>query len=124
LQQIRLVMRRLLLDDVSASAHGDTGPYGKAADQMRQREIEVVVMGHTHQARHIGPDTKACYINTGTWADVVRVPTFLLQAGTDNELATFLQELRTQPHRQFEPAYATLRVEADGSVTEARLAKP
>jgi UDP-2,3-diacylglucosamine pyrophosphatase LpxH len=121
LQQIRLVMRRLLLGDVSASLHDDTGPYAKAAARMRTGQIEVVVMGHTHQARHIGSDMKAFYINTGTWADVVRVPGILLEQGTDTELTRFLQELRTQPRRQFQPAYADLRVEADGSVTEARL---
>jgi UDP-2,3-diacylglucosamine pyrophosphatase LpxH len=124
LKQIRLVMRRLLLDDVSADVHGETGQYGKAAEQMRLENIDVVVMGHTHQARHIGPGMKAYYINTGTWTDIVRVPRILLETGTDNELAKFLQELRTQPHRQFEPTYADLRVEANGSVREARLAKP
>ena len=36
--------------------------------------IEVVVMGHTHQARHIGPTERATYINIGTWTDIVRVP--------------------------------------------------
>lgn len=53
----------------------DAGAYGQAAKRMQANgAAEVVVMGHTHLARHHGPQDKASYINTGTWADLITVP--------------------------------------------------
>ena len=79
-------------------------------------------MGHTHLARHHGPPERAHYINTGTWADVVRVPAGVLEEGQGEPLVAFLQELRRGGLRSTPATYGDLRVEADGRVSAARLA--
>jgi UDP-2,3-diacylglucosamine pyrophosphatase LpxH len=124
LQQIRLVMRRLLLDDSWERWDGNTNQYGKAANRILDEsrgQIEVVIMGHTHLARHIGLEKRARYINTGTWADIIRVPPELLEVGTDAALEHFLEELRQGTNRLFLPTYAEIRLERDGTIREARL---
>ena len=124
LYKIRVAMRKLLLGDDSAREDGPTQQYGAAADRMRNGspgQIDVVVMGHTHLARHIGPADRASYINTGTWADVVRVPPATLADGADRELEGFLRDLKEDARPPPAPTYADLRVDADGAVSRARL---
>lgn len=124
LEKIRILMRRLLLDDNSSRWDAEPEQYGKAADRILEDakgSIEVVIMGHTHLARHIGPDVKASYINTGTWADVVRVPKDLLELGSDTQLEEFLRSLNEDSERDFVPTFADLRISSDGTVSEARL---
>jgi len=124
LHQIRLVMRRLLLDDRSSKWDGGTGACGKAAERMLEDSsgsFETVIMGHTHQPRHIGDSMKAHYINTGAWADVVRVPERLLADDADSELTQFLQQLRTEPGRTFLPCYADIGIAPNGAINHAFL---
>jgi len=126
LQQIRVVMRRLLLDDESARLDGETGPYGKAAErliELGKGRVQTVVMGHTHLAREIGPPGRASYINTGTWADVVRVPAPILEEGADRELEDFLRKLKSDIRPPPVPTYAELCIEPGGDVSLARLGK-
>jgi len=111
--------------DRSLELDGPTGPYGRAAERLRRSTgAQVVVMGHTHQARHIGPPERAEYINTGTWADLVRVPQDVL-AASDAGLAAlecWLRDLsRDRNVRVLQPSWAELRVEPNGAVTSARL---
>ncbi|HYV07223.1 MAG TPA: hypothetical protein VFB82_21690, partial [Blastocatellia bacterium] len=97
LEQIRVAMKRLLLDDKSDRLDGDTEQYGAAARRLIESskgEVELVVMGHTHLPRRVGPAGLATYINTGTWADVVRVPSEVLAEGEHKALQDFLRELR------------------------------
>lgn len=124
LEQIRVAMRRLLLSDKSAARDGDTERYGAAAKRMIDAShgaITTVVMGHTHLARHIGPAKCASYINTGTWADVIRVPADLLGEGRHRDLQAFLVSLRRGEGRTCPGTYADVRVEPDGRVSTARL---
>lgn len=126
LAQLRVAMRKLL-DGRHAALDGDTAQYGKAAERMRresQGAIQVVVMGHTHLARHIGDPTRATYINTGTWADIVRVPHAVLQDGANDELSAFLYRLLNDERSDMPPpTYGALRIEADGLVSKAVLAE-
>ena len=74
LQRLRAAMRGLVSQEVFR-LDADAGAYGQAAQRMlADGAAEVVVMGHTHLARHHGPPDKARYINTGTWADLITVP--------------------------------------------------
>lgn len=125
LEQIRVAMGRLLLDDDSARPDGDAAQYGKAARRLIDSsagEVETVVMGHTHLARRNGDAQRASYINTGTWADVVRVPADVLLPGAGRRLQDFLRELRHDRMRSCPATYADVRVEVDGAVTSALLA--
>ena len=124
LEQIRVAMRKLLLADASDRHDGDTEQYGAAARRMiesSKSEIEVVAMGHTHLARHIGPSERATYINTGTWADVIRVPATALEKGGEEELQGFLSGLYKGRYRHCPATYADIRVETNGRVSLARL---
>lgn len=124
LRQVRLLMRRLLLDDRSSRPDGPTGPFGEEAARILAENhgaVATVVMGHTHQARHVGPADRAGYLNTGTWADVIRVPAAVLADGADGALEEFLRDLWRDVRPETPATWADLRVEADGAVTRARL---
>lgn len=122
LDQIRAIMRRMLLDDRSDQDQGPTEQYGNAATRLISEsggELETVVMGHTHLARHVGQANCASYINSGTWADVIRIRPETLM---DNEaLQAFLRDLIADRVRSSPCTYADLRVEANGAVTRAKL---
>ncbi len=125
LELVQATLAEMTWSDRSLELDGPTGPYGRAAERLRQNTgAQVVVMGHTHQARHIGPPELAQYINTGTWADLVRVPQEAL-ATSDAGLAaleSWLRDLsRDRNVRVLQPSWAELRVEPTGEVTSARL---
>jgi UDP-2,3-diacylglucosamine pyrophosphatase LpxH len=125
LEQIRVAMKKLLLDDASARPDGDTEQYGAAARRLIEAgagEVELVVMGHTHLARHVGPPQRASYINSGTWADVVRVPAEVLRPDAGVALQDFLRELRRSGMRSCPATFADVRIEASGAVSSAALA--
>lgn len=124
IEQLRVAMRLLLLTDESDKLDGDTEQYGAAAKRMIETSkgtIETVVMGHTHLARHIGSADRASYINTGSWADVIRVPVEVLNDGNQHDLQSFLTGLRRGEGRHCLSTYADIRVEIDGRVSAARL---
>lgn len=112
-------------DDRTQLLDGPTGQYGAAAERLlTHSETKVVVMGHTHQARHIGPSDRAQYINTGTWADIVRVPEDALVQSLEglNSLNSFLGRLMIGTDvRQFEPHYADIRIDSAGKLDYAQL---
>ena len=121
--KVRVSLRRLLAGDRSFDRSGPDGQYGLAAARLvKEQGVETVVMGHTHLARHVGPASKATYINTGTWADLVTVPAAVLADGADAALAKFLADLVTdQGVRSFVPTFADVRVNEDGAVARASL---
>ncbi len=123
LQAIRLALHRLLLDDRSAAPDGPVGHQGEEAARILAASggvIETVVMGHTHLARHVGPADRAGYVNTGTWADVVRVPKAAME--DDGALQAFLLELHEDRRPEVPATYADVRLGRDGAVEQARLA--
>jgi len=84
-------------------------------------EVETVVMGHTHLPRRHGPADRASYINTGSWADVIRIPNEVLEPGNGAALEQLLIDLWNDEVRTFAPVHASLRIDGDGHVREARL---
>jgi UDP-2,3-diacylglucosamine pyrophosphatase LpxH len=124
IEQIRVAMRRMLLDDTSDRVDGDTQQYGLAARRIIESSegaIEVVLMGHTHLPRQVGPAGRPTYINTGSWTDVIRVPQAVLEPGRHVELQHFLAQLHGGGLRTAMAAYADLRVDRDGRVSSAAL---
>jgi hypothetical protein len=123
LRRIRAAMHGLVSNELFALS-ADDGAYGHAAKRLRTNgAAEVVVMGHTHLARHHGPADKAAYINTGTWADLISVPDEVLadSAQGNRQLEAFLRSLIDNSQRWFRPTYADIRVSAQGTVEQARL---
>jgi hypothetical protein len=85
----------------------------------------VVVMGHTHLARQIKFSTGGTYINTGTWADILRIPFAALDKSgvtANAALETFLLDLKQDRRRNPVLNYADLHIEPDGHVSHAELA--
>jgi UDP-2,3-diacylglucosamine pyrophosphatase LpxH len=129
LEQIRVVMSRLVKSSGIQLAEpprdSETEQYGLAAERILRSskgEIQSVVMGHTHLPKHVGPATRASYVNTGTWADVIRIDAPALQPGNGAQLETFLRELCGHAHRHCPATYADVVLSADGSVAECSLA--
>ena len=122
LQKIRVLLRRLLLNDASARLDGPTEQYGKAAERLLRDGdgVEAVIMGHTHLPRKVQL-SQGMYINTGTWIDRVSVPDQALEDGADEALAAFLRDL-LHDRRPARPAtFADARINSDGHVGEIDL---
>lgn len=125
LELVQTALSEMMWSDNSLELNGPTGPYGLAAERIRGATgAQVVVMGHTHQARALGPAGHAQYINTGTWADLVRIPNEVLTLGPPglNALEQWLKDLRGgHKVREVRPTWAEIRVERDGEVSTAQL---
>jgi hypothetical protein len=81
---------------------------------------EAVVMGHTHAAKHVGPRARASYVNTGTWADVIRVPRIAIE-GKLSDLHQFLRDLHDGKLRSCPGSYCTVVLNDGGSVAACEL---
>jgi UDP-2,3-diacylglucosamine pyrophosphatase LpxH len=103
------------------SRESANSPYLKAASELAQGEIRHVVMGHTHLAREVALPSGGRYLNSGTWADLMRVPEAVL--GDDPVLARTalgalvddIQARRFQSLIWQRPTYARLEL-VDGCV--------
>lgn len=70
--------------------------YLKPARVAVSRRFEIVMYGHTHLAERVKLTTGACYFNTGTWADLMKVPDAILCndiAQAQRQLDEFLSNL-------------------------------
>jgi UDP-2,3-diacylglucosamine pyrophosphatase LpxH len=126
LELVQETLREISWTDDSLEPGADCGPQGAAALRLlRDTDAQVVVMGHTHQARRYPQNTpRAQYINTGTWADLVTVPNEALASSDDGRrlLEQWLKDLlRDNGVRTLVPTWAELRVEADGTLASAEL---
>lgn len=87
-----------------------------------------VVFGHTHHPKKLAlPGGDATYLNTGTWANVMRFPRELFAADDDTAgeaLVSFVERVRKNDLDDmivFRPTYVRLDVGADGRVASADL---
>lgn len=84
--------------------------YARAFQAAARRGYKVVIYGHTHLAKHVRADlggTTAEYLNTGTWADLIRIPPAILRGGMDTARREFDKFLHAIEHNQLDP-YRTL----------------
>lgn len=122
--RLNRIREALALVQRSTSLNPETlDSYAVAAQRFVHDDVcDVVVMGHTHEAREYfwkGERIVASYINTGTWADVVQFPDDVL-AANDEIFRGFLESLFvSRPNST--PTYAEMRVDAAGSVNHARV---
>jgi UDP-2,3-diacylglucosamine pyrophosphatase LpxH len=121
MMRIREALRRVRRTDALDQYPLDN--FSIAAKRMVDESVcDVVVMGHTHEAREYfwtSGTGVASYINSGAWADVIRVPDAVLD-GNDEDLRDFLKSL-FGPRPKVDPTYVNLRIEPSGTVSHARL---
>ncbi|HEX8136625.1 MAG TPA: metallophosphoesterase [Pyrinomonadaceae bacterium] len=125
LRDIQVALKHVLYNDRSFEFDEVDGPYVSAAKRMTQAGVaKVVVMGHTHLAKNIdlGPGLK--YVNTGTWADVIRVPMEYLEntgeglAGLEKWLESLVLN-KIDSLRDSQPTYADVLVDENGNVANS-----
>ncbi len=99
--------------------------YLKPAQVAARKAFEVIVYGHTHLAKRVALDVGgAVYLNTGTWADLLRVPETVLgddDAAALAQLREFVADLganRLEAWRCQMPTFA--RIELDGGTVSSK----
>jgi UDP-2,3-diacylglucosamine pyrophosphatase LpxH len=90
-----------------------------------RRGFKIVVFGHTHLVKRVRVNREgALYLNTGTWADLMRVPESVLRgddAAGQHDLEQFVKDLadnELQKWRRQVPTFARVDFDAQG-VTSA-----
>ena len=106
-------------DNTSFQIDRENKTYLAAARTLAERgKRKVIVFGHTHHAKRIRLDSSALYLNTGTWADLMRIPEAIL-SGADSParaaFADFMVALKTDASalRRLVPTFA--RIDFDGA---------
>jgi len=97
--------------------------YLQAAEALAKRGFRAVVFGHTHLAKRVPMlGGAATYFNTGTWAELMRIPDAVLadSAGGDAVLADFVEALKDNQlgaWRTLVPTFA--RIDLDGDTLQS-----
>jgi UDP-2,3-diacylglucosamine pyrophosphatase LpxH len=98
--------------------------YRKPAQRSAAAGFRVVVYGHTHLPKRIAIGD-AVYLNTGTWADLMRMPDAVWSADGDaaraalNAFVDDLDQGALERWRRSLPTYARIELESDGKVLHA-----
>lgn len=120
---------RALDEDETWEMSTETGKrYRKAAEELMKGSntrdgFRLVVFGHTHHAKDVDMGHGRRYINTGTWANLMRFPKLDEdRAKAMIELETFVESVESNTNNgEFMPSYARLDLDADGSVARSEL---
>lgn len=129
------LLRWFYRDEVFDVSREHGKPYRKAAARLVQAGFGAVIFGHTHLAVCETIEKDGCrgtYLNTGTWADLVRVPSGIGDVLMDDnargdalddarsELAVFLAAMRgpgLEDYIRRRPTFARIRVSDSGPAT-------
>lgn len=103
----------------------ETTLYCGAAEALAQRGFRVVVFGHTHLAKRVDLGVggkKVTYLNTGTWADLMRLRRDVYEGSTtegETALKAFLEAVRNNElgrYRRQVPTFARVELDEGGHV--------
>jgi UDP-2,3-diacylglucosamine pyrophosphatase LpxH len=117
---------RALQNDASFDTTVETPELSAHVRQLAASGFRTVIFGHTHLAREVPLGEGATYINTGTWADLMRLPAALFtpEPGLARDaLEVFVADLRQHDYSRyliFRPTFAHVVLSAGCSVS-ARL---
>jgi UDP-2,3-diacylglucosamine pyrophosphatase LpxH len=116
------------LDELLEALRANAGAHGAAFDPGVEDEeylrpararalagFRVVVLGHTHLAKRVALEGGALYLNTGTWADLMRVPEAVL-GGDRKALEAFADDIandRLGARRRLIPTFADITLDGD-----------
>lgn len=119
---------RSLQNDTSFARDTENAPeYLDAAIDLAKSGFDYVIFGHTHIARDVKLYGAARYLNSGTWADLIRFPSEILQGSEQQAhdgLRAFVEDMgkgRLRAWTSFTPTYVKLTVDGDGSVRDVTL---
>jgi UDP-2,3-diacylglucosamine pyrophosphatase LpxH len=118
---LRAFRKRQEKDQATFDVGSEASLYLEPARALAASGHRVVVFGHTHQAKRVRLEAapgEATYLNTGTWADLMRIPTSIYQ-GSEKEgraaLRAFLAAVRTNDIARYRRQVATFaRVDLEG----------
>lgn len=108
----------------------DNSNYLKAAKRLLEgNNFDVVVFGHTHLPKKIKLNNNGTYINTGTWADVMKFPLdiiYLDEYEYTQELEQFVDNIKSNNissyiNHDFKATYAEIDLAENGDVLKAEL---
>lgn len=91
-------------------------PYLNEAEALVDAGYQAIVFGHTHLRKRVRLKNDAIYLNTGTWADYIRLPDDIWEDREDEPLRSFLQRLgrnEIDAERRFSPTVAVLELSGD-----------
>jgi UDP-2,3-diacylglucosamine pyrophosphatase LpxH len=119
---------RSVQSDASFARDTECDPaYLDAARDLAAGGYDYVIFGHTHMARDVSLPRGARYLNSGTWADLIRFPSHIL-AGPEpaalEGLRAFVEDMaggRLSGWTSFTPTYVKLTLGADGQVRNVAL---
>jgi UDP-2,3-diacylglucosamine pyrophosphatase LpxH len=92
--------------------------YLNAARELANRGFRYVIFGHTHQAKRVDVGDNHLYLNSGTWADVLRFPAEILDSKADAlpALQAFVENMKAGDFSAwtlFYPSYIRLDLEGN-----------
>jgi hypothetical protein len=113
-------------DKLTWNASREAETYHKPAEALARAGARVIVFGHTHLAKRVELERGAIYLNSGTWADLMRLPPKLLaddsKSAADelDRLLTELESNRLEGLRRCVPTFACVRfTDGDAGPPEA-----
>jgi UDP-2,3-diacylglucosamine pyrophosphatase LpxH len=126
---------RALADDYSFDRKRENDRYLDAAAWLasqgqNQKGYKVVIFGHTHHAKDIElEEVGARYMNTGTWANLMKFPAALTDSSLSADavaaafqaFATDLQANKLESYLVFEPTYVRLDLDENDRLLGAEL---
>ena len=101
-------------------------PHWKAAIELARHPVRHVVFGHTHLAKHVPVPGGGSYLNSGTWADLVELPSDLLtlpDADVARLLSDFVKKMKeTGQHEwvDWRPHFVTWADDNPPTLVDAR----
>lgn len=120
LRRLRKALRIYVREQHETFATGEENPvYLRAAEALAKRGFRAVVFGHTHLAKRVPMlGGAAVYLNSGTWAELMRIPDAVLSDSPsgDEVLAQFVEALQDNqlgPWRTLVPTFARLEFDGD-----------
>jgi len=102
--------------------------YLQAATQLSENGFKYIIFGHTHLARRINLPNGGVYINSGTWADLMKFPTNILDHPDKHyaleQLERFIEEITGKDlikHIIFKPTCVYIALDEHEHVTDIQL---
>jgi UDP-2,3-diacylglucosamine pyrophosphatase LpxH len=126
-------LRRVLEYRLGAEGQGfnvntESSVYTGPAEETAARGAKVVIYGHTHLVKRVDLANGARYLNSGTWADLMRVPVEVLRPETPEAdalrlLGEFADDLKDRARiarwRRQVPTFARVQLGDDLAIRDA-----